>query len=125
MAQFALTRQQIEDLRQILRLQERQLRSALDVELHVEDASHTSIALSSSADLPIERMEADSMIARAERDACALAETIHALDKMATALFGACENCGEAIGYLRLLAYPTARRCLACQETAEASGAEK
>jgi RNA polymerase-binding protein DksA len=39
--------------------------------------------------------------------------------------YGACEECGAEIGFQRLLAYPTANRCIACQshrEKAFASG---
>ena len=35
--------------------------------------------------------------------------------------FGACIDCGEDIGFPRLLAYPTAKRCLACQQVRERS----
>lgn len=33
--------------------------------------------------------------------------------------YGVCCDCGDAIGFARLQAYPTARRCLACQEKYE------
>ena len=33
--------------------------------------------------------------------------------------FGTCEDCGEEIGFERLLAYPTARRCVTCQRQRE------
>ena len=33
--------------------------------------------------------------------------------------FGTCEDCGEAIGFERLRAYPTARRCIRCQQQRE------
>jgi uncharacterized protein (DUF983 family) len=32
---------------------------------------------------------------------------------------GACNDCGEPIGYNRLMAYPTAKRCVQCQEVYE------
>jgi RNA polymerase-binding protein DksA len=34
-------------------------------------------------------------------------------------LFGSCCDCGAEIGYDRLLAYPTAKRCLDCQRQRE------
>jgi DnaK suppressor protein len=33
--------------------------------------------------------------------------------------FGICIGCGEDIGYERLLAYPTAKRCIVCQRQQE------
>jgi len=33
--------------------------------------------------------------------------------------FGICAGCGDEIGFERLLAYPTAKRCLACQQQRE------
>jgi len=33
--------------------------------------------------------------------------------------YGACIDCGDAIGYERLSAYPTAGRCIRCQERHE------
>lgn len=33
--------------------------------------------------------------------------------------FGTCVDCGDEIGFERLLAYPTAKRCLVCQQQRE------
>lgn len=33
--------------------------------------------------------------------------------------FGECEECGEAIGFERLMARPTAEKCIGCKEVAE------
>lgn len=33
--------------------------------------------------------------------------------------YGVCIDCGDDIGYTRLLAYPTAKRCVRCQERHE------
>ena len=33
--------------------------------------------------------------------------------------FGVCVDCGQEIGFQRLLAYPTAKRCIACQQRRE------
>lgn len=33
--------------------------------------------------------------------------------------FGICIDCGEEVGFKRLLAYPTAKRCIACQQQRE------
>lgn len=120
MSQFALTSKQIDDLRQLLQQRQRQLAAALDAELHADDESHTSITAESDADWATADVESESLIAKAERDAKELAETAAALEKVEDGRYGVCEACGEAIGYPRLLAYPSARRCLACQKGAEA-----
>lgn len=33
--------------------------------------------------------------------------------------FGICQNCGEGIAFERRLAYPTAKRCISCQQQYE------
>jgi len=42
-----------------------------------------------------------------------------ALERLAAGTYGACTDCGEAIAYERLLAYPTAKRCIHCQRVYE------
>ena len=120
MAQFALTSGQIDDLKQLLEERERQLKATLNAELHVEDPVHASITARSDADWTTADVDADTLIASAERHSTALADTNAALEKVADGRYGVCETCGEAIGYARLLAYPSARRCLACQKSEEA-----
>ncbi|MGE4299593.1 MAG: TraR/DksA family transcriptional regulator [Desulfovibrionaceae bacterium] len=54
-----------------------------------------------------------------ERDARLLADIAATLDRLGSADFGLCEDCGEPIGMARLLARPTATLCVACQEGRE------
>ena len=119
MAQFALTLEQIDDLKQLLQERERQLTVTLKAELHVDDEQHTSITAASDADRTTADVVADTLIANAERHSAALSDTSLALEKIADGRFSVCETCGESIGYPRLLAYPSARRCLRCQTLAE------
>jgi len=42
-----------------------------------------------------------------------------ALIRINKGTFGICSDCGEAISYDRLMAYPTAKRCVHCQEVYE------
>lgn len=120
MAQFALTSGQIDDLKLLLLERERQLTATLNAELHIEGPAHTSITASSDADWTTADVDADTLIANAERHSTALADTNTALEKVTDGRYGVCEDCGEAIGYARLLAYPSARRCLTCQRGNEA-----
>lgn len=120
MAQFALTSGQIDDLKLLLLERERQLTATLNAELHIDGPAHASITAESDADWTTADVDADTLIASAERHSTALADTSAALEKVADGRYGVCEDCGEAIGYARLLAYPSARRCLACQRSDEA-----
>jgi len=42
-----------------------------------------------------------------------------ARERLSAGTYGICEDCGEAIAYERLLAYPTAKRCIHCQRVYE------
>ena len=42
-----------------------------------------------------------------------------ALIRINKGTFGVCTDCGESIGYDRLMAYPTATRCIRCEEVYE------
>ena len=46
-----------------------------------------------------------------------------ARDRLAAGTYGICTDCGEAITYERLLAYPTAKRCIHCQRVHEQGNA--
>lgn len=51
-----------------------------------------------------------------------LRDIVAAEGRMAAGRYGICVDCGAAIGYPRLSAYPTAKRCLRCQQEREKSG---
>lgn len=42
-----------------------------------------------------------------------------ARERLSAGTYGSCVDCGEAIAYERLLAYPTAKRCIHCQRLHE------
>jgi len=42
-----------------------------------------------------------------------------ARERLLAGTYGICADCGEAIAYERLLAYPTAKRCIHCQRVYE------
>jgi len=44
-----------------------------------------------------------------------------ALKRIEGGSYGSCIDCGEPIGYERLKAYPTAPRCIQCQQIIESS----
>ncbi len=47
-----------------------------------------------------------------------------ALNRIMTGEYGICTDCGAPIGYERLSAYPTAKRCLDCQRRYETERAQ-
>ena len=46
-------------------------------------------------------------------------DIVAARNRLATGTYGVCTDCGAEIGYERLLAYPTAKRCIGCQREHE------
>ena len=44
-----------------------------------------------------------------------------ALSRVQSGTYGLCVDCGEAIGFQRLQAYPSANRCVQCQSKAESA----
>jgi DnaK suppressor protein len=61
----------------------------------------------------------DTHLAEIDRDAGELQRIDGALRRIAEGSFGQCVNCGQDIPKQRLLAEPTASRCVRCQELYE------
>lgn len=59
----------------------------------------------------------DNEIAR--RHDVAIREIDAALERIGSGDFGSCPDCGADIGFERLMAFPTARRCVTCQSLHE------
>lgn len=62
---------------------------------------------------------ADLNLAIIDRHVEELRDIEAARARIENATFGVCVECGADIGYDRLRAYPTAKRCLACQQQRE------
>jgi len=58
-------------------------------------------------------------IALVSRDLTELANVEQALARLDEGSYGECADCGNPIPYARLVAYPAAKRCVACQERTE------
>lgn len=74
------------------------------------------------ADVGTDAMEREKAFMFASTEGHLLQEIDHALRKVYSGEYGACENCGSAIGRARLEAMPYARLCLSCKEQEERSG---
>ena len=57
--------------------------------------------------------------AEAARDHAELTAVRAALERLADGSYGECTDCGQSVGVPRLLAQPSAARCIACQSKAE------
>ena len=120
MSTSQLTSTQLTDLSELLRQRHRDLSLLVERELHADGAPEIAVTTATDADWASADVDADALIARAERDASELTEVTDALERVQQGRYGVCEACGKAIGYTRLLAHPAARRCLPCQQTVEA-----
>jgi RNA polymerase-binding protein DksA len=58
-------------------------------------------------------------LAEAQRDVQELRDVDAACARLADGSYGTCVDCGEPVAAARLVAYPTAKRCTACQTTYE------
>ncbi|MEW6119709.1 MAG: TraR/DksA C4-type zinc finger protein [Pseudomonadota bacterium] len=72
-----------------------------------------------SGDESLANALADFNVARFDRQIHALRDIEAAMQRARSGDFGTCMDCGADIGYERLLAYPTAKRCIACQQRRE------
>jgi DnaK suppressor protein len=58
-------------------------------------------------------------LAEAQRDVQELRDVDAACARLMDGSYGVCTDCGEPVAAARLVAYPTARRCTACQTSYE------
>jgi len=68
-------------------------------------------------------LAADYAIVR--QDVQDVRDILAARQRMAAGTYGTCTDCGEPIGYERLRAYPTAKRCIGCQSAHEEKKAQR
>ena len=62
---------------------------------------------------------ADFNVAMVDRHVHELRDIETALRRVKDEAYGVCIDCGDAIGFARLQAYPTAKRCIVCQQKHE------
>lgn len=120
MAQF--TDEELAQLK--ARLQQRYLELREEVRSELEssgDQRYVDIAGSvpDPGDDSVADMLLDLNAAIVDRQVREMREVEAALKRLAELDFGDCIECGGEIGFDRLMAYPTARRCIRCQELHE------
>lgn len=62
---------------------------------------------------------ADFNVARLDRQIQQMRDIDAAFQRIKDGTYGVCIDCGNDIGFSRLQAYPTAKRCIVCQEKYE------
>lgn len=62
---------------------------------------------------------ADFNVARLDRQIQQMRDIDAAFQRIKEGAYGVCIDCGNDIGFKRLQAYPTAKRCIVCQEKHE------
>ncbi|HET9761904.1 MAG TPA: TraR/DksA family transcriptional regulator [Casimicrobiaceae bacterium] len=117
-----LTASQRSELDAALRARQRELRADVAAKLKTQDDPRL-VGLRNRMEDTDDWAAADAMaahdIALVSRDLAELANVEQALARVADGSYGECVDCAAPIPYARLAAYPAARRCVACQETAE------
>jgi DnaK suppressor protein len=112
-----LTAEEVIELRDILRSRATALisnsRDAVSnlVEVREQDPDTLDLAVSES--------NREFSLRLADRERRMLSKIRHALQRIDAGEYGACESCGVAITYKRLLARPVATLCIDCKTEAE------
>ena len=78
---------------------------------------------SDAGDESVAMLLTDVANAEVARDAAELRDIVAVEARIAAGTYGTCIDCGAPIPFARLEAYPTAKRCLRCQQIREATRA--
>lgn len=117
-----LSAAQCASLEATLRARQRELRADVAAKLKTQDDPRL-VGLRNRMEDTDDWAVADAMAAQditlVSRDLAELANVEEALSRLGDGSYGECVDCGNAIPFPRLSAYPAARRCVACQEAAE------
>src|SRR5512135_675004 len=118
----ALSPEQRSQLEAALRTRQRELRADVTAKLKTQDDPRL-VGLRNRMEDTDDWAAADAMaaqdIALVSHDLAELTEVERALSRLADGSYGECIDCGKPIPHARLYAYPTATRCVACQQQRE------
>jgi RNA polymerase-binding transcription factor len=107
-----------------LRARQRQLRTEIANHLkHQDDPRLVGMRnrMEDTDDWAVADAMANMDIASVSRDLAELTAVEAALARLTEGGYGECVDCGIEIPLARLAAYPAAKRCVSCQEAAEAA----
>ena len=119
MSAVRLSAADVAALRAKLQARARTLRGDLSAALHSEGDALALPSHLRETDDAVADLETDLEVASVEREASELEAIEYALAHIDTPAYGACIDCGRAIGRERLFAEPAARRCISCGKRAE------
>lgn len=118
-----LTQSEIESIENELRKRQQELLEEVRNELDESENQHLSALMGNdpgdSGDLSLADELADLNILRVDRQIKELREIETKLTQAKEGSLNECIDCDMEIGWQRLLAYPTAVRCVSCQERHE------
>lgn len=119
----ALNTAQLEALKAQLKAQYQDLLREIRQALDSADNQHPIDLLNhepgDSGDESMANELADINVATLERHIRDMRDIEEAFTRLKEGIYGACADCGEDITFDRLHAYPTAKRCIACQQRHE------
>jgi RNA polymerase-binding protein DksA len=119
----ALTQAQIDQLTQRLKRDYQDMLREVREELSHPDDQHRIDQLNAepgdSGDESVANALADLNVARIDRQVRDIRDIEAAFRRLKAGEYGVCTECGTDVGFPRLQAYPTAKRCLVCQEKRE------
>lgn len=93
------------------------------IRMRVEGYEELLSGTSDAGDESLASLITDINNAEVARDATELQDIHAAQARLAAGTYGVCIDCGASVPYARLVAYPTAKRCLGCQQIHEANRA--
>lgn len=117
-----LTERQIEELTLRLTERTRVLGARVREELAASDTQHYRDLAGMVADTADEALASalvDLDTAIIDRHIIELRDIEAAHGRMKTTTYGICIDCGDEVAYERLAVYPTAKRCVRCQQQRE------
>lgn len=117
-----LTERQVDELTRSLAQRTRSLAARVREELAASDQQHyrdIAGSVTDTADEALAGALVDVDTAIIDRHINELRDIEAARDRMTLKTYGTCIDCGDAVPYARLAAYPTAKRCVRCQQQRE------
>jgi DnaK suppressor protein len=119
----ALTPSQIDQLVTKMNADYQALRREVREELENSGNQHRIDLLNQepgdSGDESLANALADFNLSILDRHIDAMRDIEAALQRVRDGVYGVCIDCGDDVGFSRLQAYPTAKRCIVCQEQRE------
>jgi len=117
-----VTREQVDKLAALMRKRKQQLLKEIRQVLKRSGNEHYADLLGEvgdPGDESVATLMSDTANAEVTRDILEVRDIIGAEERIAAGRYGICIDCGDAIDYERLHAYPSCKRCLRCQQVRE------